>query len=217
MFAAFCACFLKSSALEKWWHRRWLQKESEAIHFHLLHCHHPGEGRKFTPVICCLETLLLMCWIIQTWHYLPATGRIAQHLCYGKSEGLGQAISACSSVGAWVFNKTVLTFVSGLPRWLSGKESTCQCRRCRRWRFNPWAGKIPWRRKWKPAPVFLPGESHGQRSLVGYSPWGHKQSDMSERLSSTHYILKDVSMAYMCDCSYTVSTHLSPGGPVRAS
>ena len=41
--------------------------------------------------------------------------------------------------------------------------------------FNPWVGKIPWRRKWQPNPVFLPGESHGQRSLVGYSPWGHKE------------------------------------------
>ena len=46
--------------------------------------------------------------------------------------------------------------------------------------FNPWVGKIPWRRKWQPAPVFLPGESHGQRSLAGYSPWGHKESDMTE-------------------------------------
>ena len=41
-------------------------------------------------------------------------------------------------------------------------------------------GKIPWRRKWQPAPVFLLGESHGQRSLVGYSLWGHKESDMTE-------------------------------------
>ena len=51
--------------------------------------------------------------------------------------------------------------------WQSGKESTCQRRRHR---FDPWIGKIPWRRKWQPTPVFLPGESHGQRSLVGYSP-----------------------------------------------
>ena len=41
--------------------------------------------------------------------------------------------------------------------------------------FNPWVGKIPWRRKWQPTPVFLPGKVHGQRSLVGYSPWGHKR------------------------------------------
>ena len=52
--------------------------------------------------------------------------------------------------------------------------------------FNPWIGKIPWRRAWKPTPVFLPGESHGQKSLVGYSPWSHKESDMTEH---THTIL----------------------------
>ena len=48
--------------------------------------------------------------------------------------------------------------------------------------FAPWVGKIPWRRKWQPTPVFLPGESHGQRSLAGYSPWGHKESDTTEQL-----------------------------------
>ena len=53
----------------------------------------------------------------------------------------------------------------------------------RRPRFNPWVGKITWRRKWQPSPVFLPGESHGRRSLVGYSPQGRKESDMTERLN----------------------------------
>ena len=43
--------------------------------------------------------------------------------------------------------------------------------------FDPWVGKIPWRRKWQPTPEFLPGKSHGQRSLVDYSPWGCKESD----------------------------------------
>ena len=43
--------------------------------------------------------------------------------------------------------------------------------------FNPWVGKISWRRKWQPTPVFLSGKSHGRRSLVGYSPWGRKESD----------------------------------------
>ena len=65
----------------------------------------------------------------------------------------------------------------GLPRWLSGKESTCQCRTLR---FQPWVGKIPWRREWQPTPVFLPGESHGQRSLVRYCSQGGKESDMTE-------------------------------------
>ena len=44
-------------------------------------------------------------------------------------------------------------------------------------RFDPWVQKIPWRRAWEPTPGFLPGESHGQRSLMGYSPWGHTESD----------------------------------------
>ena len=49
----------------------------------------------------------------------------------------------------------------------------------RRCRFNPWVGKIPWRRKWQPTPVFLPRKSHGERSLVGSNPWDHKESDMT--------------------------------------
>ena len=58
-----------------------------------------------------------------------------------------------------------------------GKESTFQCRRCR---FNPWVGKIPWRRKWHPTPVPLLGKSHEQRNLPGYSPQGHRESDTTE-------------------------------------
>ena len=60
---------------------------------------------------------------------------------------------------------------SGLPWWLNGKESTCQSRRRG---FDPWVGKIPWRRKWQPTLIFLPGKSHGQRSLIAYSPRGYK-------------------------------------------
>ena len=55
--------------------------------------------------------------------------------------------------------------------------------------FNSWVGKIPWRREWQPTPVFLPGEFRGQRSLVGYSPWGHKESDMTEGLTPTAHVL----------------------------
>ena len=62
------------------------------------------------------------------------------------------------------------------------KESSGQCRRPTRCRLDPLVGKIPSRRKWQPTPVFLPGESHGQRSPVGYSPWGHKESDMYEHV-----------------------------------
>ena len=70
--------------------------------------------------------------------------------------------------------------VSGFPGGASGKEPACQCRRHKRHRFSPWVGKIPWRREWLPTPVFLPGESHGQRSLVGYGPQGCKELDTTE-------------------------------------
>ena len=56
------------------------------------------------------------------------------------------------------------------PGGTSGKDSTCQCKRPKRRRFHPWVRKIPWRREWLPMSVFLPGESCGWRSLVGYSP-----------------------------------------------
>ena len=73
---------------------------------------------------------------------------------------------------------------SGLPRCQSGKESICQCRRHKRCEFDLWVGKIPWSRKWQPTPKFLPGKFHGQRSLVGYSPWGLKESDTTEQLNT---------------------------------
>ena len=53
--------------------------------------------------------------------------------------------------------------------------------------FDPWIGKIPWRRKWQPTPVFLPAESHGQRNLVGYRPWGHKESDRTEHARTRQF------------------------------
>ena len=68
----------------------------------------------------------------------------------------------------------------GFPGGARAKEPTCQCKRHKRPEFNPWVGKIPWRRKWQHSPIFLPGESHGERSLVGYGPWGCKKSDMTE-------------------------------------
>ena len=68
----------------------------------------------------------------------------------------------------------------------SGKESTCQCRRSKSCRFSPWVRKSPWNRKWQPTPVFLLRKFHGQRSLVGYSPWGRKESDTTGHIQHTH-------------------------------
>ena len=64
-------------------------------------------------------------------------------------------------------NPTLAPF-KGFPDGTRSKERACQCRRRRKWGFDPWVRKIPCRKKWQPTPVFLPGESHGQRSLVGY-------------------------------------------------
>ena len=77
----------------------------------------------------------------------------------------------------------ILYVFFGLPWWLSDKESSC---RFRKHRFDPWSGNIPWRRKWHPTPVFLPRKSHGQRSPVGYSPCGCKESDMTYQLNSNN-------------------------------
>ena len=66
------------------------------------------------------------------------------------------------------------------------KKIHLQCRRLERRGFDPWVGKTPWRRAWHPASVFLPGESRGQRSLGGDSPWGHTESDTTEATEHAH-------------------------------
>ena len=97
-----------------------------------------------------------------------------------------------------------------LPDSSSGKESACK-----RLGFDPWVGKIPWRRAWQPTPVFLPGESHGQRSLAGwgggYSPWGHKESDMTEHAhihTSCSLSLKEASSGNGPGWSWKIQMHV---------
>ena len=72
----------------------------------------------------------------------------------------------------------------GLPGSASAQEPACQCRIYKRCGFDPWVGKMPWRRKCQPTLVFLSGKPHGQRSLAGYSPWVHKELDTTERTCS---------------------------------
>ena len=86
-------------------------------------------------------------------------------------------------VMATVIQQTKRHIYSGLKH-LVVKGPTCQSR-CKRHRFDPWVGKIPWRREWLPTAVSMPGESHGRRSLVGYRPWGCKGSDTTEH-THTH-------------------------------
>ena len=70
-----------------------------------------------------------------------------------------------------------------LHRWHNTKEPTCQCRRLGRYGCDPWVGEMPWCRKWQSALVFLPGKVHGQRRLVGYSPWSCKESYMTKHIT----------------------------------
>ena len=88
---------------------------------------------------------------------------------------------------------------TGYPGGTSGKEPSCQQKKHERCDFDPWVGKIPWRRKWQHTPVFLPGKSHGWRSLVGYSPWGRKELDTTERLSLSCFPDSSVGKESICN------------------
>ena len=101
-------------------------------------------------------------------------GNSLQYSCLEnpKDKGPGQLHSIAKSQTQWKQLRTQACTSKG-------KESACQGRRCKRLGFDPWVGKIPWSRKWQLTPVLLPGKSHGQRSLVGHNPWGHKELDMT--------------------------------------
>ena len=96
----------------------------------------------------------------------------------GELQSMGLQRVGCD----WVTSLSLSLFLysKGFPSVARYKDPTCQCRRHWRGRFDPWIGKIPWRRAWQTTAGFLPGESHGQRNLVGYSPWDHKELGMTE-------------------------------------
>ena len=103
-----------------------------------------------------------------------------------------------------------------------GKIPTCHCRRRKRRRFDSWVKKIPWRRAWQPTPVSLPGESHGQRSLAGYSPWGRKSrtqlSNYTTTTTITRFRLKVECFAVLpCSVASVMSDSLQPHGLSPAS
>ena len=103
---------------------------------------------------------------------------------YGKSCGSNPLLGSEVTMSVCFLTLSTLEIMcsnKASPGGSGGKESTCQCRKCG---FDPWVGKMPWRRKWQPTPVFLAGEFHGQISLVGYSLWGHKESTM---ISDFHF------------------------------
>ena len=95
--------------------------------------------------------------------------------------------SSLNSPSCWgVTSSFMPTRILSFPGGTSGKEPACQCRRHKRHQFDPWVRKIPWRKARPPTSVYFPGESHRQRGLAGYSPWGHKELDMTE--ATLHHI-----------------------------
>ena len=98
---------------------------------------------------------------------------------------------ACGdNVGKSLPTLRFVTLITGFPGGASDKEPACQCRRQERRMFDPWVGKIPWRRAWQPTPVFLPGKSPGQRSLASCSSWGRT---VRHDLAHTHASLLHMS------------------------
>ena len=97
----------------------------------------------------------------------------------------------------------------GFPGSTSGKELTCQCSRHKRHGFDPWVRKIPWRRAWQPTPVFLPGESHGQRSLVmGYSHGVTKSRTQLSDLAHVHTCMFLFKLSKILRDTTSISTFL---------
>ena len=111
-------------------------------------------------------------------HFLPGRALRSEHPVHwpGALTWVSAALWPCRNFSR-AFQLFIQSYFSTefwgcFPRWCSGKESTCQCRRPG---LHPWVGKIPWKRKWQLTPACLPGESHGQRS-----PWGHNEAGMTE-------------------------------------
>ena len=96
----------------------------------------------------------------------------------------------------------------GFPRWCRGEEPDCQCRRYRRCGFNLLGQEDPLEEDRQPTSVFLPGESHGQRTLVGYSPWGCKELDMTEHICTGLTFLTPESDEREMPCACSLILHL---------
>ena len=108
----------------------------------------------------------------------PRLGRFGTHSPPVDAETRSACVAALGQeIREDLLEKGVAPHIARAPSGASGKELTCQGRRLKRWGLDPQVGKVPWRRAWQPTPVFLPGESHGQRSLAGYSSQGGKESD----------------------------------------
>ena len=88
------------------------------------------------------------------------------------------------NIVTWIkFSHSHPFWASQVAWWVKNPPAVQESRRCG---FDPWVGKVPWRKAWQPTPVILRGEFHGQRILEGYSPWGHRSWTFLKQLSTAH-------------------------------
>ena len=136
-----------------------------------------------------LHACLTRVWLLQleVWVEPPALSCgscLSWHIGWSLCTSWNRDLTGSSLRVLWEWNKLILIQLI-LIHWASLVAQLVKSLQCGRTGFDPCVGKIPWRRKRQPTPVFLPGESHGQRSLEGYCPWDHEESDMTELLTPT--------------------------------
>ena len=129
----------------------------------------------YTHYLLCFLTYILWCHfhLFNTYYWVQTTQGLWEHSALDlrgcKTRQLFSRRS--SNRGEYGERRKLQYSTIEFPRSCSIKESACQCRRCKRHRFNLWVWKTRWSRKWQPPPVFLPEQFHGQRGLADYSPW----------------------------------------------
>ena len=156
--------------------------------------HLDGVGLPAWVIYFPLEILdqFLPVWNVTTGRWIGFRGRWSKSWCMVEpwmTRGLGPLTSCIVENQSIVLQFCIWGSTPAYSGFPGGSEVRIHLpvqEMCRRHRFHPWVGKIPWRRKWQPTPVFLPLESHEQRSRVGYSPWGHRESGITEVTEHTH-------------------------------
>ena len=148
----------------------WLTNSCTHLHLRMPHYSHLKTQKKKA----CSAQILFLNSITLYPVFLP-----------GESHGQSSLVGYCPHDWSdWSPKHAPYKRYQRFPGGTNDKQPASQCGRRRRHGFNPWVGEIPWRRKWQPTPVFLAGKFHGQRSPMGYSPLGHKESDPTKRLNT---------------------------------
>ena len=131
-------------------------------------------------------------------------GNPPQNSCQEKSHGWRSLLSYSpwSHRESDMTERLAYTLANGLPSGTGGKEPTCQCRRCKRCRFDSWIRKIPWRRKWQPTPVSYLANPMDRGDW--WAPWGHKESDMTEYTHTHAHIHTDLKMAWIDESANSI-------------